>query len=153
MNSLGCPHPSLLLPSSPASTTCFIFFHSIFKDTSIGYSMDVLLLFREKKSWLTPWSVPHFLHIESHHFVCVTHTTWNWPASRDLRTFWPFFSPCFWHAATPSFCQNHNPQTEGEVPPLGWSKGGKRWILWGTCGAASWRVAHIIFQFGIGFFL
>lgn len=63
VNSLGCPHPSLLLPSSPASTTCFIFFHSIFKDTSIGDSTDVLLLFGEKKPWLTPWSVPHFLHI------------------------------------------------------------------------------------------
>lgn len=48
-NSLGCPHLSLLLPSSPASTTYFIFFHSIFKDTSIGDSMDVLS-FLEKRN-------------------------------------------------------------------------------------------------------
>ena len=37
------------LPSSPASTTYFIFFHSIFKDTSIGDSMDVLS-FLEKRN-------------------------------------------------------------------------------------------------------
>lgn len=119
VNSLGCPHPSLLLPSSPASTTCFIFFHSIFKDTSIGDSMDVLSFFGEKKPWLTPEAC-HISYTSKHHFMChrpletdlQLPNSSSCPASRDLRTS-PFGR---FGMLQPSFCYITTPM-RGKLPP------------------------------------
>ena len=93
--------------------------------------MDLLLLFGEKKSWLTPLKRATFLtHRVTSFRVC--HTPLETPASRDLRNVLAVLFRRFWHAATPSFCQNHNPQPGGSSPP--WVKVGGVWwiILWGT---------------------